>query len=221
MAADDVGSAGRRRVVDARRSGIRTRLMPPCMSPTPAIGQTMSNSGSYSSAMRKAPYWIGTWKFSGPRSQPAHTNHILPSSSCVESPLAAVRSGRLADDAGRRPAEAERVVGAVDPVVEAPHEPALLVLEVAVAADADAAVEHLALVGDAVAVRVRQLDHVVRGGLVGEDAVVVERQHHRAAAPACRRRPCACRRCRRRWCLPSALMRLRGSCWLVPSTSGM
>ena len=105
----------------------------------------------------------------------AHEPH-LPVVVLHEPPLAVVRSGRLPDDPGRRPPEAERVVGAVNPVVEPPHEPALLVLQVAVAADPDAAVEHFALVRDAVAVGIGQLDHVVRRGFVGEDAVVVERQ---------------------------------------------
>ncbi len=95
-----------------------------------------------------------------------------------ESPLPAVRAGRLAQNAAGRPAEAERVVGAVDPVVETPDEPALLVFEVAVTAEADARVEDLARVGDAVTVGVSPLDHVVGLRLVDEDAVLVERQDH-------------------------------------------
>ena len=47
--------------------------------------------------------------------------------------------------------------------------------EVAVATDADARIEVLALVGDAVVIRVGVLHHVVGGRLVGQDAVAVER----------------------------------------------
>jgi hypothetical protein len=73
-------------------------------------------------------------------------------------PGAAVGAGRLLEDAVGRPAETESVVGRVDPVVKAPVEARLLVLEVAVAAEADARIEMLALVGNPVVVRV--LDHV-------------------------------------------------------------
>src|SRR5204863_6130927 len=76
----------------------------------------------------------------------------------AQAPLAAVGPGGLALEAARRPADAERVVGRVDPVVEVPHQARLLVLDVRVAALADAGEDHLALVGDAVAVGVGQLD---------------------------------------------------------------
>src|SRR5690606_28081035 len=68
----------------------------------------------------------------------------------AEAPLAAIGARVLADNTGGRPADPERVVGAVDPVVEAPDEPALLVFEVAVAAHADARVPDLAPVGHAI-----------------------------------------------------------------------
>ena len=51
-----------------------------------------------------------------------------------QSPLPAVGSGGFLQDAGRRPSDPERVVGAVDPVVHRPDEAALLVLEVPLAA---------------------------------------------------------------------------------------
>ena len=102
-------------------------------------------------------------------------NHIFPSSSIVTpqeplfGPVGSLRN------AARRPADAERVVGRVNPVVEAPDEAGLLVFEIAVAAEADAGEDMLALVGDAVVVGVGVLDHVVRGRFVGQDAVAVER----------------------------------------------
>ena len=90
-------------------------------------------------------------------------------------PRSGVRTGRLFQDPGRRPAESKGVVGGVDPVVEAPHETRLFVFEVAVAAEADPRVEMLALVGDAIVVRIRPLHEIVRRRFIGEDAVAVER----------------------------------------------
>ena len=95
-----------------------------------------------------------------------------------DAPLAAVRPGRFANESARRPAETEGVVGAVDPVVEAPDEAVLLVFEVAVASGADAGVRHFAFVGDAVVVRVGEPEDVVRIGFVGEDDAILEWQHH-------------------------------------------
>jgi hypothetical protein len=92
-------------------------------------------------------------------------------------PFGAGRARGLAQDAGRRPPETERVVRAVDPVVERPDEAALRLLHVPAPARADTGVEDLAPVGDAVAVRVHQQDDVIRVRLVGDDALV-ERQDH-------------------------------------------
>jgi hypothetical protein len=52
------------------------------------------------------------------------------------------------------------------------------VLHVAVAANADAGIKDLPLVGHSILVGVAVLDDVVGVGLVGEDAVVVDRQDH-------------------------------------------
>ena len=95
-----------------------------------------------------------------------------------QAPRRTVRRRWLTLDAIGRPAEAERVVGAVDPVVEAPDEAALLVLDVPVAADADAGIEDVPLVGHAVVVGIAVLDDVVRMRFVGEDAVLVDREDH-------------------------------------------
>ena len=90
-------------------------------------------------------------------------------------PLPAVRVGLLAQDlAVRRDAQAERVVGHVEPVVHGPREPARLPLHVRDAADAR--VEQLLLVGDAVTVGVGELVHVAVVGLEREDDAVAERK---------------------------------------------
>ena len=95
-----------------------------------------------------------------------------------EAPLPAVRARRLAQEACRRPADAERVVGRVDPVVHVPEQTRLLVLDVRVAALADSGEDDFALVGDAVAVGVGQLDEIVGVGFAREDDAVLERQDH-------------------------------------------
>ena len=93
-----------------------------------------------------------------------------------QAPLAAVRRRRLLQHlALRRPAQAERVVGAVDPVVHRPDEAARLVLEVL--ADAPGAlVEQLLLVGDAVVVGVGVLVDLVGVRLHRQDGVAIERR---------------------------------------------
>ncbi len=88
-------------------------------------------------------------------------------------PLPAIARRRFLADPSGRPPDAEGVVGAVDPVVEAPHEAALLVLQVA--ATTDAAVEEPLVVGNTVPVGVPVLVDVVAVGLHRQDAAV-ERQ---------------------------------------------
>ena len=95
-----------------------------------------------------------------------------------QAPLAAVRPGWLAQEAGRRPADAERVVGRVDPVVHVPEQARFLVLDVGVAALADAGEDDLALVGNAVAVGVAPLHQIVGVGFARQDDAVLERQDH-------------------------------------------
>jgi hypothetical protein len=95
-----------------------------------------------------------------------------------KSPLAAVRRGRLAQEPGRRPPDPERVVGRVDPVVQVPEQARLLVLDVGVATLADAGEHDFALVGDAVAVGVGQLQQIVGVGLAGENHAILQRQDH-------------------------------------------
>ena len=56
--------------------------------------------------------------------------------------------------------------------------PGLLVLDVGVAALADAGEDHFTLVGDAVAVGVGPFHQVVGVGFAGQDDAVLERQHH-------------------------------------------
>ena len=133
-------------------------------------------------------------------------------------PLGTGRARGFADDASRRPAEAEGVVGAVDPVVQRPDEPALRLLHVAAPARAHARVEHLAPVRDAVAVGIRQPQHIVGVRLVGED-VLVERQIMRETTvvgedgvPVNLPSP---------FVLSCMLIRLVGSCWRAASTSSM
>ena len=89
-------------------------------------------------------------------------------------PLRAVRRGRLAPDAGRRPAHAERVDRAVQPVVHRRVEERLLVLDVA--GSAERAREERLLFRDAVAIRVGELPHLVGIRLHRQHAVAAEGQ---------------------------------------------
>ncbi len=95
-----------------------------------------------------------------------------------ETPLPAIRARRLAEESRRGPADAERVVGRVDPVVHVPQQAGFLVLDVGVAALADPREDDLALVGHAVRVRVRPLHDLVGIGFAGEDDAVLKRQDH-------------------------------------------
>ena len=95
-----------------------------------------------------------------------------------EAPLTAVRPGWLPQEAGRRPADTERVVGRVDPVVHVPEEARFLVLDVGVAALTDAGEDHLTLVGHAVAVGVAPFHQVVGVGFARQDDAILERQDH-------------------------------------------
>ena len=88
-------------------------------------------------------------------------------------PLRRARPGRFADDAVRRPADAERIDGAVQPVVHRPHQVRRLRLEAAAAPEARG--EELLPVGDAVLVRVGVFPHLVFVGLGGQDRVRAER----------------------------------------------
>ena len=92
-------------------------------------------------------------------------------------PLAAVRLGLFPQHlSARRDAQAERVVGHVEPVVHRPGEAAGLPLHVRDAADVR--VEELFLVGDTVTVRVGVLEHVAVVGLEREDHAVFQREGH-------------------------------------------
>ena len=92
-------------------------------------------------------------------------------------PLPAVGIGLLAQHlAVGRNAQAERVVGHVEPVVERPGQAAWLPLHVGDAARAG--IEQFLLVGDTVAVRVRVLVHVAVVGLEREDHAVPERKRN-------------------------------------------
>ena len=143
----------------------------------PGAGQTVSNPGSTWSGTVNAPYLDRLLKVHRPALAARVDEPHLAVVVHALAPLGAARRDGLPHDATRRPPEPERVVGRVDPVVEAQDEAALLVLHVAVAAAPDPREEHLPLVGDAVAVRVRVQDEVVRVRLVDEDPLV-ERQEH-------------------------------------------
>ena len=109
-----------------------------------------------------------------------------------DAPLRAVRSGRLLQEAVRRPAQPERVDGAVHPVVHRPEQAGLLRLHVARAAEARR--EQLLLVGHAVAVRVGVFPHFVRVRLHRQDRCSRRTAARSAGTPACRRRPCDVRK---------------------------
>ena len=117
-------------------------------------------------------------------------------------PLAAVRAGGLAQHAARRPLQPHRIDGAVDPVVEAPGEAALLVLDVHHPAHAGG--EQLFLVGDVVVVGVGVLPDLVGVRFLGEDRRCRQTASRSAGTPACRRRRDASRRRRRCSCLHAA-----------------
>ena len=92
-------------------------------------------------------------------------------------PLAAVRFGLLAQDlAARRDAQAERVVGRVQPVVQRPGQAARLPFHVGDAAVAR--IEHLPLVGDAVAVGIGELVDIPIVGLEHEEFAVAKRKRN-------------------------------------------
>ena len=90
-------------------------------------------------------------------------------------PLPAVRAGGLAQHAAGRPLQADRIDGAVDPVVEPPGEAALLVLDVHHPAHAGG--EQFFLVGDVVVVGVGVFPDLVGVRLLREDGVAAERHH--------------------------------------------
>ncbi len=92
-----------------------------------------------------------------------------------DAPLAAVRAGRLTQDAVRRPPDPHRVDGAVDPIVHAPDEAGFLVLDVEQAAEPGG--EELFLVRDAVAVGVGVFPNLVGVRFLGENRVLAERCH--------------------------------------------
>ena len=92
-----------------------------------------------------------------------------------DAPLAAVVAGRLLHHAVRCPARAERVVGAVHPVVEAPGQERLLPFDVGEAPVPG--VEQLLLVRDAVAVRIGVLPQLLRVRLFRQDGVGSEWRH--------------------------------------------
>ncbi len=88
-------------------------------------------------------------------------------------PLRRARPGRFADDAVRRPADAKRIDGAVQPVVHGPHQVRRLRLEAAAAPEARG--EEVLPVGDAVLVRVGVFPHLVFVGFGGQDRIRTER----------------------------------------------
>ena len=92
-----------------------------------------------------------------------------------DAPLRVVRRGGFSQHAVRRPAHAKGVVGAVEPVVQAPEQAALLMLDVA--GPAEAGREQLLLVRDRVPVGVGVLPHLVLVRLHRQDRVLAERHH--------------------------------------------
>ena len=92
-----------------------------------------------------------------------------------DAPLRVVRRGGFSQHAVRRPAHAKGVVGAVEPVVQAPEQAALLMLDVA--GPAEAGGEQLLLVRDRVPVAVGVLPHLVLIRLHRQDRVLAERHH--------------------------------------------
>ena len=148
------------------------------MSAILGAGHTVSKPGSNPSSSVSAPVLNRNLEVHRSAFRAGVDEPHLPIVVLRQAPGSAVGCGRLAKDPVRCPPEAERVVGAVDPVVEPPHEAALLVLDVSVTADADPRIEDLLLVRHAVVVRVPVADDIVRVGLVDEDAVVVERDDH-------------------------------------------
>ena len=89
-------------------------------------------------------------------------------------PLRSGRTGRLPNDAGGRPANAERIDGAVEPVVERPDEAARLATQRTAAAEVRR--EHGLLVGGAIAVRVGEAPQLVAVVLERQDRVRADRQ---------------------------------------------
>ena len=129
------------------RSG-RERFGPPWKSPSPTAGQTDMKSPSNCPSASNGP--VEHVRLEMPEA--LFAAGVRPPELAVvvlgEAPLAAVGGGRLLERrAARRPTQAEAVVGRVNPVVDGPHQPARLMLQVlAVRA---APVEWPAAIGDA------------------------------------------------------------------------
>ncbi len=179
---------------------MRTAFMPPCMSAIrTGAPQVMLRSGSNCSGYGEVAVGDRQLEVAGHAARAGLEPHLAVVV-LRDAPLPAVRAGRLAQHAGRRPLQADRVDRAVHPVVERPEQPALLVLDVHQPAHAGG--EQLLLVGDVVVVGVGVLPDLVGVRLLRQDRVGAER-HDEAredqlvdedVRASRRRRRCSCPR---------------------------